>query len=108
MPPLIVAVALDLGTTTIKAGLLSQDGSLSGIVARPAPRITADGGRYESDAGAYAAIADGVLSECLAQTDARPRHGGAQPSGAGAGASHFLPQTANFVGNVSELRQGAN
>jgi glycerol kinase len=124
MPPLIVAVALDLGTTTIKAGLLSQDGLLSGIVARPAPKITADGGRFESDAGAYAAIADGVLSECLAQTDARPRHGGAQPSGAGAGASHFLdkttshstrlqktaakslviPQTADFVGNVSEVR----
>ena len=123
MPPLIVAVALDLGTTTIKAGLLSQDGSLSGIVARPAPKITADGGRYESDAGAYAGIADAVLSECLAQTEARPRRGGAEPSGAGAGALHFLdkttshstrlqktaakslviPQTADFVGNVSEV-----
>ena len=101
---MIVAVALDLGTTTIKAGLLSQDGTLGGVVARPAPRITADGGRYESDARAYAATADAVLSECLAQTEVRPRHGGAEPSGAGAGASHFLPQTADFVGNVSEVR----
>ena len=121
---MIVAVALDLGTTTIKAGLLSQDGTLSCIVARPAPTIAVDSGRYESDAIAYAMAADAVLAECLAQTELRPRHGGAEPSGAGAGASHFLdkttshstrlqktaakslviPQTADFVGNVSEVR----
>jgi glycerol kinase len=77
---MIVAVALDLGTTGIKAGLLSQDGTLGGIVSRHAPRISAEGGRYESDALAYAEIADAVLAECLAQ-----------PFGAGAGASHFLP-----------------
>ena len=91
---MIVAVALDLGTTGIKAGLLSQDGTLGGIVSRHAPRISTDGGRYESDALAYAETADAVLAECLAQTEVRPRHGGAEPSGAGAGASHFLPQTA--------------
>jgi glycerol kinase len=101
---MIVAVALDLGTTRIKAGLLSQDGTLGGIVSRHAPRLSADGGRYESDALAYAETADAVLAECLAQTEVRPRHGGAQPSGAGAGASHFLPQTADYVGNVSEVR----
>jgi glycerol kinase len=69
---MIVAVALDLGTTTIKAGLLSQDGSLSAIIARPAPRIIADGGRYESDASAYAETADAVLEECLLHIDERP------------------------------------
>ncbi|MDO8311142.1 MAG: FGGY family carbohydrate kinase, partial [Sideroxyarcus sp.] len=69
---MIVAVALDLGTTTIKASLLSQAGMLGGIVARPAPVIVADGGRYESDASAYAKTADEVLAGCLAQTDARP------------------------------------
>ncbi len=69
---MIAAVALDLGTTTIKAGLLSQDGALGGIVARPAPEIVGDGGRYESDAMAYAAAAEAVLAECLAQTDGRP------------------------------------
>ncbi len=79
---MIVAVALDLGTTTIKAGLLSRDGTFGSLIAKPAPRIIADGGRYESDAGAYAATADAVLSECLAQTGVRPRHGGVQPSGA--------------------------
>jgi glycerol kinase len=72
MPPVIAAVALDLGTTSIKAGLLSQDSTLGNVVTRPAPAITADGGRYESDASAYAMVADEVLAACLAQTSARP------------------------------------
>ncbi|GAB4116217.1 MAG: FGGY-family carbohydrate kinase [Sideroxydans sp.] len=63
---MIAAIGLDLGTTSIKAGLLSRDGTLNGIVARPAPAIVADGGRYESDALAYAETADAVLQECLA------------------------------------------
>ncbi len=61
------AIALDLGTTSIKAGLLDQDGALSHIVARPASKIIVTGGRYESDALAYAATAESVLSECIAQ-----------------------------------------
>jgi hypothetical protein len=44
----------------------------------------------------------------LAALKLRPRHGGAKPFGAGAGASQFLPQAADFVGNVSELRSRAN
>ncbi|TAN71841.1 MAG: carbohydrate kinase [Gallionella sp.] len=66
------AIALDLGTTSIKAGLLDRHGALGHIVARPAPPITATGGRYESDALCYAEIADQVLSACLAQTDGHP------------------------------------
>lgn len=72
------AIALDLGTTSIKAGLLSADGELHGIVVRAAPEMNVDGGRYESDALAYAQVAEAVLAECLvqmgslAQTDARP------------------------------------
>jgi glycerol kinase len=69
---MIAAVALDLGTTAIKAGLLSADGGLSGVVSQAAPAIAADGGRYESDAIAYAEAADAVLAACLAQTTARP------------------------------------
>jgi len=68
----ITAIALDLGTTSIKAGLLSGDGTLTGVVARAAPGVVVDGGRYESDALAYAAAAEAVLAECLAQTAARP------------------------------------
>ena len=63
--PIISAIALDLGTTSIKAGLLDQDGTLSNIVTLPAPEITGNGGRYESDALAYAATAERVLGECL-------------------------------------------
>jgi glycerol kinase len=63
---MISAIALDLGTTSIKAGLLDTNGTLSHIVARPAPKISTNGGRYESDALAYAAIADHALHECTA------------------------------------------
>jgi dipeptidase D len=36
--------------------------------------------------------------------EVRLRGGGAEPSGAGAGASHLLPQSAGCAGNVSEVR----
>ena len=62
----ISAIALDLGTTTIKVGLLDQHGELSNIIARPAPKIIVTGGHYESDALVYAAIAEQVLNECIA------------------------------------------
>jgi len=65
----ISAIALDTGTTSIKAGLLDQLGVLNHIVVRPAPKITVNGGRYESDALAYAAVADQALGESLAQAD---------------------------------------
>jgi ATP-dependent DNA helicase RecG len=38
--------------------------------------------------------------------EVRLRHGGAKPSGAGAGASHLLPQSAGLASNVSEVRMG--
>ena len=63
----ISAIALDLGTTSIKAGLLNQDGALSHIATKPAPRITVNDGHYESDAQDYAAVAEKVLNECLTQ-----------------------------------------
>jgi glycerol kinase len=69
---MIAAIALDLGSTSLKAGLLDQHGELSGIVAQPAPAVTAEGGRYESDALAYAAVAEQVLNTCLAQADGFP------------------------------------
>lgn len=72
MPTVTAAIALDLGTTAIKAGLLSADGTLGGIVARAVPELAVDGTRYESDALAYATAAEAVLAECLAQTTARP------------------------------------
>ena len=65
---MIVAIALDLGSTSIKAGLLDQHGKFSGIVAQAAPSVHAEDERYESDALAYAAIAEQVLANCLAKT----------------------------------------
>jgi glycerol kinase len=64
---LIASIALDLGTTSIKAGLLDQHGELGNIIAHPAPKIIVTGGHYESDALAYAAVAEQVLNECVAQ-----------------------------------------
>jgi len=64
---LIVSIALDLGTTSVKAGLLDQHGELSNITSRPAPKITVTGGHYESDALPYAAVVEQVLKDCIAQ-----------------------------------------
>ncbi len=63
----ISTIALDLGTTSIKAGLLDRGGELGNIVSHPASKITVAGGHYESDALAYAATAEQVLDECIAQ-----------------------------------------
>ena len=71
--------------------------------------------RYLHAQGARVRVADsraeppGIkkLRSELPQVEVRPRHGGAEPSGAGAGASHLLPQSAGFASNVSEVRCGA-
>ena len=63
----IKAIALDAGTTSVKAGLLNQQGELKSIITRSAPEIVAKDGRYESDALAYATQVDQVLAESLAQ-----------------------------------------
>jgi glycerol kinase len=64
---MISAIALDLGTTAIKAGLLDSGGELGNVIARHAPQIAVSGGRYESDALAYAEVAEQVLDECRTQ-----------------------------------------
>lgn len=61
------AVALDLGTTSIKAALADQNGKLHNIFVQPAPKISIDSGRYESDALQYALTAEQVLAKCLTQ-----------------------------------------
>ncbi len=66
MPAATLAIALDLGTTAIKAGLLDSRGELGHIVSHAAPHLTVAGGRYESDALAYAEVAEAVLAECVA------------------------------------------
>ncbi|MEQ1813766.1 MAG: FGGY family carbohydrate kinase [Candidatus Nitrotoga sp.] len=61
-------IALDLGTTSIKAGMLDQQGKLSDIVSYAAAPITGNNGRYESDALEYVKIAERALRDCLTQT----------------------------------------
>ena len=50
--------------------------------------------------------ADQLLNEFLVEKkpQVRPRHGAAEPMGAGVAASHHLPQTAGFASNVSMVR----
>ncbi|MDX8400641.1 MAG: FGGY family carbohydrate kinase [Gallionellaceae bacterium] len=72
---MIASIALDLGSTSIKAGLLSHDGVLSYVQSSPAPALSGRDGRCESDALAYAAAAEQVLAQCLAQTNERPSLG---------------------------------
>ena len=68
MPALanISAIALDLGSTSIKAGLLDSEGGLVNIITLHAPEINANGGHYESDALAYVEMAEQVLKDCIA------------------------------------------
>ncbi|MDP1558290.1 MAG: FGGY family carbohydrate kinase [Nitrosomonas sp.] len=70
--PLISAIALDLGTTSIKAALLDQHGMLHHRVTQPAPKMNTHNGCYESDALSYAETAEQTLKQCLAQTEANP------------------------------------
>ena len=69
---MIVAIALDLGSTSIKAGLLRDDGVLCEIVSSPAPAMFASGGTYESDALVYLHTAQEVLARCLEATHEKP------------------------------------
>jgi len=45
-----------------------------------------------------------LRSDPFALSEVRPRHGGAEPSGAGVAALHLLPQTAGYASNVSEVQ----
>ena len=62
----IAALALDLGTTSIKAGLMDASGSLISNVSLPSPQIEVNDGRYESDAIKYAETAEKALGTCIA------------------------------------------
>jgi glycerol kinase len=68
----IAAIALDLGSTSIKAGLLNREGALQHIVSESAPEIVSNGAHYESDAIAYLKTADRVIARCLSQSNSMP------------------------------------
>lgn len=66
------AIALDLGTTSIKAALMDAAGMLHHITQQNAPDINTDNGHYESDALSYLKIAEQVVKQCLEHTDQKP------------------------------------
>jgi len=70
--PLIKAIALDLGTTSIKAALMDEHGQLHNLISQPAPKITTDQGHYESDALCYVETAEQVLKQCHALNTNNP------------------------------------
>jgi len=63
------AIALDLGTTSIKAGLMDRNGRLASVTSLSAPRINVENGRYESDALDYAKVAELVLEDCIGKAE---------------------------------------
>ncbi len=73
--PIISAIALDLGTTSIKAALMDNQGDLQQIVARPAPAIDNQHGRYESNALHYIETAEQTIKACAAHTRNKPALG---------------------------------
>lgn len=62
---MIVAIALDLGSTSIKAALVDDRGDLHRLVAKPAPAMNHDHGRYECSALDYVETAEQVLNACV-------------------------------------------
>lgn len=58
-------IALDLGSTALKAGLLADSGDFETVLSRPAPTTTGDNGIRESDALAYLTTAAELLDLCL-------------------------------------------
>ncbi|GKS70283.1 glycerol kinase [Nitrosomonas sp. PY1] len=70
--PDISAIALDLGTTSIKATLMDTDGNLCHVIRQDAPAISHHNGYYESDGLAYLATAEQVLKQCLNHTHQKP------------------------------------
>ncbi len=72
MAEAVMAAALDLGTTSVKAALLDRNGTLCHITRFSAPAINHTQDRYESDALRYAETAEQVLARCLAYTTGHP------------------------------------
>jgi len=64
-----VIIALDLGTTRIKAGVLGAGGAMARVVAAPAPPLTGAGAVRESDPLAYERSAAGLLEGLFAGAD---------------------------------------
>lgn len=66
------AIALDLGSTSIKAALIDHRGELRHFVAKPAPAMNQHEGRYECSALDYAETAEQLLNVYIAHSAEKP------------------------------------
>ena len=67
-----LAIALDLGTTSIKGAILNAEFELEPVFRKRAPDVSQKGSRFESDAAEYLDICQGLLSRCLAKAKGNP------------------------------------
>lgn len=61
-------IALDLGSTAIKAGVLNSKAEFDTLYTQSSPIVSGEQGSYEADAMAYLEIATGLLQRCVADT----------------------------------------
>lgn len=66
------SIALDLGTTSIKAAVCIGNNQVDNVLSLSAPKITNEKGHYVSDAMAYLAVVEKLLEKCQRYTQASP------------------------------------
>lgn len=67
-----LAIALDLGTTSIKGAVLNAEFDLKPVFRSRAPDVLQKGNRFESDAAEYLNKCQGLLLRCLAKAKGNP------------------------------------
>lgn len=66
-----IAIALDLGTTSIKGGVLRNDGVLDPVFIELAPVVVQTGDRFESNALEYLQLCQKILTQIIGTTSTR-------------------------------------
>lgn len=62
-------IALDLGSTSIKAGVFNAKAEFDNLYTHPSPAVVGDNGRYEADALDYLDSATQLLKRCVADAN---------------------------------------
>lgn len=71
----MVTIALDIGSTAVKAGLLNAQDGFAQVLSHPAPPVSGSNGIYETDALTYLKTATGLLKQCISQAGHTARLG---------------------------------
>ena len=67
-----LAIALDLGTTSIKGAVLNAESEWETVFRKRAPNVVQKGNKFESDAVEYLNLCHGLLSRCLSAARGKP------------------------------------